>query len=287
MVKSGHMTSIRHLTYDAPTPSMGDVEVMSFEYLRGLDQGRTQRGDFHVIALVTAGHGAVSIDFTRSSLNPRTVVWLAPGAVHHWIDITDVRGELALFTPTAPATRRTQRLAATPNRVALWTARSKDWPYITAAMDHLRLEANATAPPDQMAGILVSGLISRIAMPHGHADHPDDLFHRFSSNVETDFRNHHNTLYYADRLGYSARTLSRAVHGATGRTAKAYIVERILLEAKRTLAHDGLTAAQCAMRLGFRDASSFSSFFRRGVGQTPGAWQRRNRGQVRDRPGDA
>lgn len=59
----------------------------------------------------------------------------------------------------------------------------------------------------------------------------------------------------------------------TGRSAKAYIVDRIVLEAKRLLAHDRLTAAACANTLGFPDASNFSVFFRKATGMRPGAWQ--------------
>ncbi|MGN6607536.1 MAG: helix-turn-helix domain-containing protein, partial [Jatrophihabitans sp.] len=60
---------------------------------------------------------------------------------------------------------------------------------------------------------------------------------------------------------------------STGRTAKAYIVERLVLEAKRLLAHDRYTAARCAHALGFPDASNFSLFFRNATGTRPGAWQ--------------
>ncbi|MEW9519673.1 helix-turn-helix domain-containing protein [Streptomyces tubercidicus] len=75
------------------------------------------------------------------------------------------------------------------------------------------------------------------------------------------------------RLVTAARTLSRAAHAATGRSAKSHINERLLLEAKRLLAHDRLTATRCAERLGFTDASNFSAFFLRETGQRPGAWQ--------------
>lgn len=60
---------------------------------------------------------------------------------------------------------------------------------------------------------------------------------------------------------------------ATGRTAKAYLVERLVLEAKRLLAHERLTAARCAGVLGFPDASNFSVFFHKATGERPGAWQ--------------
>ncbi|MZG17605.1 helix-turn-helix domain-containing protein, partial [Streptomyces sp. SID5914] len=99
------------------------------------------------------------------------------------------------------------------------------------------------------------------------------VFRLFRSSVEAHFRQHHDADYYARALGYAPRTLSRAVQQATGRTAKAYIVERIVLEAKRLLAHDRLTAARCADVLGFSDASNFSVFFRKATGMRPGAWQ--------------
>ncbi|WP_441296303.1 helix-turn-helix domain-containing protein [Amycolatopsis sp. CA-126428] len=73
--------------------------------------------------------------------------------------------------------------------------------------------------------------------------------------------------------GFAPRTLTRAVQQVTGRTAKAYIVERIVLEAKRLLAHDRVTAARCASELGFRDPSNFSLFFRNATGLRPGTWQ--------------
>jgi AraC family transcriptional regulator, transcriptional activator of pobA len=50
----------------------------------------------------------------------------------------------------------------------------------------------------------------------------------------------------------------------------------LLLEAKRLLAHDRLSQAQCGQRLGFSDAANFSAFFPRETGLRPGAWQRAN-----------
>jgi AraC family transcriptional activator of pobA len=91
--------------------------------------------------------------------------------------------------------------------------------------------------------------------------------------MEEDFRTHHDVAHYARRLGYSARTLSRSARAATGRSAKQLIGERVLLEAKRLLAHYRLSPSRCGQRLGFADASNFSSFFVRGCGTRPGAWQ--------------
>jgi len=88
------------------------------------------------------------------------------------------------------------------------------------------------------------------------------------SSVEAHFREHHDAGYYARALGYASRTLSRAAQQGTGRTAKAYIVDRIVLGAERLLTHHCFAAA------GFPDASGFSLFFRKATGVRPGVWRK-------------
>ncbi|MFJ9846920.1 helix-turn-helix domain-containing protein [Kitasatospora sp. NPDC101155] len=56
-------------------------------------------------------------------------------------------------------------------------------------------------------------------------------------------------------------------------SAEQFLDQRILLEAKRLLAHTDLPVARCAERLGFEDAANFSTFFRRQTGQTPSRWR--------------
>ncbi|MEW2566306.1 helix-turn-helix transcriptional regulator [Streptomyces sp. NPDC047070] len=275
MVETGHVRVIRQMTYQPVGGDGGAVETMAFDRLRELDDGGTQRADFHVLALVDAGRGAVTVDFLRHPLGERSAVWVAPGAVHRWDDIAGVAGHVVLFTPTAPVTRATRELVASADRVARWRVPDADWPFVDAARRHLLLEASA--PPEDRATelpqILLSALVARLRPPHGVTAATNPTFQLFRSGVEAHFREHHDAAYYARALGYAPRTLSRAVQQATGRTAKAYIVDRIVLEARRLLAHDRLTSAGCARALGFPDASNFSVFFLNATGVRPGAWQ--------------
>ncbi|MCX3059265.1 helix-turn-helix domain-containing protein [Streptomyces beihaiensis] len=273
------MTEIRQMTYQPVGRRAATVETMTFDRLRELNDGGTQRADFHVLAVVDAGHGSVTVDFLRHPLQERSAVWVAPGAVHRWEDIAGVAGHLVLFVPTAPVTRATRELVASPDLITHWSIPDADWPFVDTARHHLLLEASA--PPGdsstELPEILLSALIARLGLglrPR-HAETPsiNPVFHLFRSSVEAHFREHHDAGYYARTLGYAPRTLSRAVQQATGRSAKAYIVDRIVLEAKRLLAHDRLTAAACATTLGFPDASNFSVFFRKATGMRPGAWQ--------------
>lgn len=275
MVKTGHMTVIRQMTYQPVGHGASAVETMTFDRLRELNDGGTQRADFHVLAVIDAGHGTVTVDFLRHPLRERSAVWVAPGAVHRWDDIAGVAGHVVLFVPTAPVTRATRELVASPDLAAHWSIPDADWPFVDTARNHLHLES--TAPPGdapaELPEILLSALIARLRPPRTGAQPANPVFRLFQSSVEAHFREHHDAGYYARALGYAPRTLSRAAQQATGRTAKAYIVDRIALEAKRLLAHDRLTAANCAGTLGFPDASNFSVFFRKATGVRPGAWQ--------------
>ncbi len=249
--------------------------MMSFAKLRRLNSGTTERADFHVLGVVRRGHGSVSADFADCPLAARSVVWIRPGVVHRWDDLGDLAGDLVLFVPTAPVAGG-RELAAGPSASACWTADAEQWPLITAALAHLRSETGAPdAHTGDLLGLVLSALLLRLAPPSG-VDTGHRLFHRFRAAVEEDFRGHHDVAHYARKLGYSSRTLTRSVQAATGRTGKDYLSERLVLEAKRLLAHDRLSAARCGERLGFPDPSNFSAFFRHQTGIRPGQWQARH-----------
>jgi AraC family transcriptional regulator, transcriptional activator of pobA len=280
MVESGQVNVIRQLTYRPPDAARAKVETMSFQTLRRLNDGATQRGDFHVLGIIRRGHGSVSADFSAHTLTPRSVVLIGPGVVHQWTDIAGLAGDIVLFVPTAPGPAA-RELVSGSAAAACWTAPDATWPLITAAVRHLRLETApgvpARSPAGEIPGLLLSALLTRLDPPLAPGDSGNDVFRRFRASVEQQFREHHDVSHYARALGYAPRTLSRAAHAATGRSAKAYISERMLLEAKRLLAHDQLTPARCAQRLGFPDASNFSAFFLRESGVRPGAWQAAHR----------
>lgn len=276
MVKTGHVRAIRQMSY-RPVDGVGrPVEVMTFDHLRAINDGGTQRADFHVLAVIDAGHGSVSIDFASYPLTARSAVWIAPGAVHRWDDMANVSGHLVLFIPTVPVTQATREIVTDADPLASWSVPGDEWRFVAAAMEHIRLEASAalSGPRTELPEILASALIARLRPPQIGAGPRITTFHLFRASVEANFRVHHDAAFYARALGFAPRTLSRAVQRATGRTAKTFIVDRIVLEAKRLLAHDRFTAARCAAELGFPDASSFSAFFHNATGQRPGRWQR-------------
>ena len=278
IVKNGHVTTVQQKTYQPPGGTFAPVETMTFATLRHLNDGSTMRADFHVLAAVRRGQGEVFMDFSGHHLAVRSVVWIPPGVVHRWSGIADLAGDIVLFVPTAPVTPASRDVARSRMTGACWTATAGAWRLISVALAHLRLEYGASpgVRTGELSSLLLSALLLRIEPPAVFGQAVNDAFLRFRYAAEEDFPTHHDVAHYARRLGYSPRTLTRAVQAATDRSAKDYICERLLLEAKRLLAHDQLSQAQCGQRLGFSDAANFSAFFLRETGLRPGAWLRAN-----------
>jgi AraC-like DNA-binding protein len=73
------------------------------------------------------------------------------------------------------------------------------------------------------------------------------------------------------------RTLTRACQAATGRTTKQVIDARTALRAQRLLAHTDEPVPSIAHGLGFGETTTFSKFFARLTGTTPGDFRLRHR----------
>jgi AraC family transcriptional activator of pobA len=87
------------------------------------------------------------------------------------------------------------------------------------------------------------------------------------------FRRHPTQAELAARLGITPTQLNRACKQVLGHTAQGVLHARLLLQAQRELAYNGLSIKQIAFDLGFSDAAYFTRFFRRGAGVSPAQWR--------------
>ncbi|POX58435.1 AraC family transcriptional regulator [Streptomyces sp. Ru62] len=284
-MENGHL-AVRQLRYLPAVGATHGVEVLSFAALRETDtdrrRTRLQRPDFHVLALITGGRGAHEADFRPYELREGDVVWIRPGVVHRWSDVERVEGPLILFQPG---------LLPDPGLESMGVSSPVCWPLppdaralAVQAAGHLRREQHAAVRAPRLASsALLSHLLAALLLrvlpttpPPASPDAPRsrrlEVFHAYRAAVEEHFARWHHVSDYAHALGYDPRTLTRATRTATGTGAKTFLDQRILLEAKRLLAHTGLSVGGCAHRLGFRDAGNFTTFFRRQTGLAPTAW---------------
>ncbi|MER7837848.1 AraC family transcriptional regulator [Streptomyces sp. NPDC096040] len=245
---------------------------------------RVHRIEFHVVMLFTEGPVRHMIDFAEYEARAGDLLWIRPGQVHRFSRSCEYRGSVLTMQPGFLPRAIVE--ATGLYRYDLPPLLRPDAPQLTALQASLanlqrEYEDTATLPLSLHTSVLrhsLTALLLRLAhLAASSAEaarrQADTTFTLFRDAVEQDFATNHSVSAYADALGYSRRTLVRAVRAATGETPKGFIDKRVVLEAKRLLAHTDLPIGRVGVAIGFPDAANFSKFFHLHTGQTPVAFR--------------
>ncbi|MEU9211387.1 helix-turn-helix transcriptional regulator [Streptomyces sp. NPDC048415] len=297
MVKNRHTAgqAIPEVAFAAPVGTPVGLEVITLADLRarararGTDLGAPQRPGFHHVLTLTSGALRQTVDFAGYVLEPGSWLWVRPGQVLQWGPLEEAEGTLIVFERDFPdaATVGAARLDD-PHARVLHTPATEDAEALWVATAHLEREfrARGRLPLDTHIAVvrhLLDALILRVAhleASGSRAAEPGETFLRFREAVERDFARTRRVDDYAAALGYSARTLSRAALDSAGVGAKEFIDRRVVLEAKRLLAHTDHAAARIAAQLGFSSATNFAKYFHQRAGQAPIAFRVAVRGRT-------
>ncbi|MGW2718667.1 helix-turn-helix domain-containing protein [Streptomyces sp. NPDC001492] len=245
---------------------------------------RVHRIDFHVVMLFDDAPVRHMIDFAEYEVAAGELLWIRPGQVHRFSRTSGYRGTVLTMQPgflpraTVEATglyRYDLPPLLHPDEAQLTALR--------AALAQLQreYEDTTTLPLSLHTAVLRHSLtafllrLAHLAASSAEAvrRQSDTTFTLFRDAVERDFATNHSVSAYADALGYSRRTLVRAVRAATGQTPKGFIDKRVVLEAKRLLAHTDLPIGRVGAAVGFPDAANFSKFFQQHTELTPAAFR--------------
>ncbi len=298
--QNGKSLGIQRVGYRPPERYQLDLEILSASELRQRVHKEffrsAHRIEFHLLVCVTRGSCAHVVDFKPVECKPGSLLILRPGQTqqfdmeHHW------EGWLAIFQPefllplrpTASVAdlQMVESLEALPEHLVLGEDEGRA---VIGGLLQMRVDAKLPGSSPELHGLLrhqLCALLLRLylASRQQQANRtvaPLSLqrFKRFKQLVEEQFPQRHQVAEYANQLGCSEKSLTRATMEAAGVSAKEYITARINLEAKRLLVHTSLAVALIADRVGFDEATNFVKFFRRDVGCSPGEFRRRQAGR--------
>ncbi len=99
--------------------------------------------------------------------------------------------------------------------------------------------------------------------------HSKDLVSNFKELVNKEMNKKHNVEYFSEKLNVSVNTLQRAFVKVNRSTAKEYIENRIIFEAKFLLIKSEMNIGEISYTLGFKNLSHFSKFFKSKTGISP------------------
>ena len=281
--------------YAPPSGYRLDVELIRADELRvrvaALRDRGIERVDFHNFLFVTEGVYTHMVDFDTIQCSAGSCVVIQSGQIHEfgsgkpwdgWLLI--VRAELLTAHHSAMSTDKPEffrEVHTLPTHIQTdGTAREA----ITETLERIAFDTSLDAGP-AVVNALLRGHFELVLMrlhlahrgmaPHERVD-PTLLqrFRAYRASVEQEFRRWHKVAEYASEIGCSTKTLNRATLAVTDLSAKQYIVDRIVLESKRLLAHTRLTVSTISSELGFDEPTNFVKFFHRETGLTPGAFRR-------------
>ena len=288
--------AVTPVEYAPPLGYTLEVELVAAADLRRRIKQVADRGveriDFHCLIYVTAGRYRHMVDFQDVDCAAGTCLVLQPGQVHRFGDQTRWSGwalilRADLLQPQRAATPIAEldlfrQIIALPNAVQVSGATRQA---VTEAFERMAEDAKLSADAAGVNALLrgqFQVLLTRLHLSHAPAmrdarAEPIALqrFRRYRTTVESDFRRWHRVAQYARHLGCSEKSLNRATLALADVCAKEFLVRRIVLEAKRLLAHTALPVASIADQLGFDEATNFVKFFRRETQATPGAFRTR------------
>jgi len=245
-----------------------------------------QRVEFHLLLAVTRGHCRHWVDFEAHDCTARSWVVVGPGQTQRWDTSRRWDGWVVLFRPEILLPRIGDALiqhlnssigrSHLPSHLRLLP--DEHGPGL-ACMGQLRADAQRSGPDaerDELRRHQLHALLLRLrlaqlrAQPEqGPSARAVQQFRRFQEAVDLHHTRLHHVGDYAQRLGYADKTLSRLAQAVVGMTPKAYLSQKIILEAKRQLVHTHQTVTLIGQNLGFDETTNFVKFFKREAGCTP------------------
>ncbi|MFD8810463.1 helix-turn-helix transcriptional regulator [Streptomyces sp. NPDC059627] len=298
MCKIGQL-GIAEVPFRPAAGALPGLEVLPLSRLarraagHGLDPRKPARADFHHLLTAKEGIVRLTVDGESLPVPPSAWLWIRPEQVYRYDEgLESAQGTLILFQSGLldPATVAAASLDPPFPWGALLPSREEAEP-IERTLDLLMEAYKETGALRLDAQIeLIRHLLSALVLRLSHLyvrgrgeGEAREAFRAFHAAIERDYAESHTVADYARALGYSPRTLTRACIAATGATAKQYLDERIVLEARRFLFHTELPISAVGERLGFPTPTTFSKFFKHHTGETPGAYRLRASGRGRSR----
>ena len=237
------------------------------------------RHNYYTIIWVKKGAGIHHIDFRKYEVLPDTIYFLTPEQVHDLQLEKGARGYVLLFTPdfameyglSIQFIENTGFFFRCDDMAPFHIPKGLDSSNLEHLVHHIRDEFIAASPfhLDAIGSWLKLFLLEckRLSMQVNQAAEPRTssraiLVKQFRNLLEIHYADWHKVSDYARELHITPNYLNEVLSLETGTSAKDFILDRIMLEAKRFAGFAELSAKEVAYTLGFDDPSHFSKLFR-------------------------
>lgn len=241
------------------------------------------RDDHYIFFLVESGQAELMIDFETVAFVPGSIYFILPGQVHHRINAEMAYGwYLAIDTSLLSAAQRQifeERLTLQAAIVLNAEERARYQQVLQPLFRHyLEQEGQPFYRPILYNFLQVfTGMVAaqyQAAENSGKSpNRKTQLTQAFKALLTQKHQTHKSPSGYAQLLNVSPSYLNEALKQCTGLPVSHWIIQELMLEAKRLLYYTDRTVKEIAHELGYGDHTYFSRLFRQQVGMTPLAFR--------------
>ena len=238
---------------------------------------------YYDITFITNGQGFFSIDGVSYPIEKGRVFFSSPGQIRSWNFNTMPQGYVLIFEEAFLCdffndTHFVHNLVYFNSNgisTTLLLAPS-DYEQLLQLMQAISNEINRSTLKDQHilrallyhATMLYNRLYLQQYQPH-KTEQTNRYIHQFRVLVDKHFSKTRTVEFYAEQLHVSAGHLNELIRKHTGFSAKQFILNRTIMEAKRLVGYTDLTISEIALALNFESSTYFNRIFQKHTQQTP------------------
>lgn len=241
---------------------------------------------YYDITFITEGEGRFVLNNQTHKAEPCDVFFSKPGEIRSWDINNIVNGYALIFEDEFLSSffkdaQFVQHLSYfSPGKDSSKLHLSDDfYMQIIHLLQSIKKEINARQPKDVhiLRALLYEVLMllnrtyqNTVSIGSGDRRKENNIYlSRFIKLVEENMREQHSVQYYADRLCITPNYLNEIISSAMPVSAKQYIRNKLMDEAKRLLVYTDQPVSEIALFLHFSTVSYFIRSFRQYTGKTP------------------
>jgi len=242
------------------------------------------RTGFYHIIWFKKGSPSLVIDFNPVQVKPNTIIFLPKDTVQRFDEKSKFEGKAILFTESFFC-KSDNDLKFLRNSILfndLFSVAKVEFQKSTEVFDNLlqlmELEFGTEREiyqSDILKNLLHNFLIisERERRKHNFTEikrgaQLDCVLH-FKDLLEANYRKLRQVSNYSIKLSVTQKQLNQATSNILGKSPKKMIDDRVILEAKRLLAHTNMSIKSIGFDLGFDEPTNFAKYFRKQTNSTP------------------
>ena len=236
-----------------------------------------KHNNYFEIIYLTKGTGSHTIDTKEYEIKAPVIFTIRKEQVHIWDIKTKPEGFVLIIKKSYIDNSFDKDIKRLISELSVQTCL---FPKDDTAIDIFKLLLNEHQQNKVSNRPIIDGLMKAFlakliesAAPNVSKNSKSTIFQKFIDLLSKENELINRVNHYARLLNTTPQNLNVICRKETGQSSAEILSEHIINEAKRLLLYTDFTVSEIAHRLGFKDNSHFSKYFKRHVEMTPGGFR--------------